>query len=60
MEHHGEINDMSRCILIESKLDKNWREHARETAVCIYNRVMNAQDEVPHYTQMLIYRCGTR
>ena len=62
-EHHGKIervwrtiDDMSRCMLIESKLDENWWEHARETAGYIYNRVVNAQNEVPPYTQMY----GTR
>ena len=42
-EHHGKIerswrtiDDMSRCMLIESKLDEQWWEHARDTAGYIY------------------------
>ena len=62
-EHHGKIerlwrtiDDMSRCMLIESKLDEEWWEYARETAGYIYNRVVSGHNEVPPYTQLY----GTR
>jgi hypothetical protein len=43
---------MARCMIIESKLAEDWWEHARETAGYIYNRVVNAQNDIPPFTQM--------
>ena len=50
------IKRKSRCMLIESKLEKVWWKHARDTAYYIYNKVVNSQNEIPPFTQM----CGTR
>ena len=50
------IDDMARCILIESKLNEPWWQSARETAEYIYNRVVSASNEPPPFTQFY----GTR
>ena len=46
------IDDIARCMLIQSKLDEEWWETAWDTAGCLYNRVVNGHNEVPPFTQL--------
>ena len=55
-EHHVTIDGMARCMLLESKIDEEWWEAARDMEEYIYYRAVNGHSEV----SLLIQLYGTR